>query len=471
LSLLGKSGSDEYEMEEQWPDSRIFYGAVFVCLVISASLLLGIIYGNISNSKKEVLALLAIVIAGAVPITTQSRLIFEDWFDTDKWLLIHSFFCRDRRGRTQIGRNLHRCLADTDSRRWDGADVSLTNLLNRQPAEYLFALAAPEELDIQLSILVSLGDHDMASLLRALPDCRVRTKIVLIESRVDYVRAAALEVMPRNLWPRARRKLLRSEYVEARLAAVHSIPELHILARVCRDDSAEPVRLLAWQRLSSSLSEKIALTLIKSSYIDIRVSVLKSGKLPRAQLLRTCKDDENVTARALAWNTLRRTLTKAEAVVLFRSFYLDAKLWAVESRKLERACLRKTCFQNPEADVRASAWKQLTENLSLADAIHLIDSLHTDTRLRTVQSYQLPRERLLRVALNDDERRVRLETLGQVRVGLSTAEATRLRRSLDAEFRVLAIESGLLRREHIQQLCRYDINNDVRLAALAKLRS
>ncbi len=472
MSWLGEQLPGESYSEDDGREVEIPRSAIYTCLAILAALIIALVlYRDALGEKREWLAILAIGIGGVLLIMVQCKLLLEGWIDANHRSWLHSFYIRDRRGQTGLGQRLHKILTNIGGWTYNPEAESLRKLLSRQPNDFLFYLATDALSTIRRTSMALLGTEDRMALLQSYRDCPVSIKMILIESDVAPVRKIAQESMPIDLWPRAVQKLLRSIYPEARIAAVRCISEREVLRRVCRDDREDSVRLAAWRQLKSLSSQGEAVELIESAHSDVRTLVLNSGWLPRKRTVKVCRDDDENPIRTIAWKILEKDLNEKEAVELFGSDFFDVNLWAVRSGKLGHMRMRKICFKDHIEGLRLNAWEQIRDRLTEADAAYLIGSPNADTRLRAVQSGKLTHERLFRVALKDRKRMVRLETFEQLKAGLTESEIRSLTNSVDEEFRVYAVESRLLPRKRIAQLCQRDSSKAVRDAAWKILKN
>ncbi len=257
------------------------------------------------------------------------------------------------------------------------------------------------------SVLIHAGATNWCELV-ARPECTILTKIDFIENGDTNTKRAAAESLPAVLWPRAIEALLNSKQPEGRIAAIRlsNIPRRAVM-KVCLKDRDASARRVAWEKIAPKLSPREARLLSKSSHPDIRLFALRSGKLSRKSLIRHCRHDDDPTLRLTAWEQIEDRLTSAQAVRLLQSPHEDTRRRVMHSSLLSRRLLAQSCSKDKDSSLREAAWEQIRHGLTRSEATRLSRSKHTLTRLWAIGSGILSRWRLFWLSRTDKNFRVK----------------------------------------------------------------
>jgi hypothetical protein len=210
-------------------------------------------------------------------------------------------------------------------------------------------------------------------------ECTVLARIDLIETFDASTRRAAIESLPRVLWPRAIKALLDSKQPDGRIAAVRlsNIPRRDVV-KVCGKDPDASVRKVAWEKIAPQLSSGEARGLSKSIHEDARSLAVGS-----------------------AWEQIEERLTQAETARLLKSRHEDTRRRALHSGLLPRKLLARSCSKDRDSSLRQSAWEMIRDGLTRSEATDLSRSRHAQTRLWAVESERLTRRRLFWMSISD----------------------------------------------------------------------
>ena len=410
--------------------------------------------------------------------------------------LVYAVGIRDRKGRRGLSR-----LAGVALNRAE----NVSNLMESQPDQFLLALTAADNTRLNIPKLLPRGIQE--SQLAAHPACTTLT-------RVDFLihglkRLDAVELMPRNLWPRALNALVRSKYSEARrvattcdgisrstlikfccedvesevweaalarlvresvqpgeaarlakskhaqvrIAAIEYLPRDAVLS-VCYKDSSEEVRTKAWHKLEPQLTQDESDELSESSFSDVRLNVVGKGKLSSVRLKWLRWHDPNRDVRQQAFERFPGEVSPLTAQRMLRSRYSDVRLRMVQSLNLSAAKLEKIYETDPDEAVRQAAWRRLFKGLPVNEAETILENNRLILRPAVVQSSDFSRERLVALCANDWQTAVREAAWEKLRVKLNRSDALQLSRSLYGEVRLWAMQSRLLTREEVAELLR-----------------
>jgi hypothetical protein len=330
-------------------DQEIPVAAFYIVLAVSAVLLaLGVIWrlywASSDNARKAATVTIALGLGGLCGylLLGHYRLLIEEWISGNSLLLGESASKGDLRGKRSMGRPF------------------------------------------------------------AISECTVLAKIDLVETFDARTRRAAIESLPRVLWPRAIKALLDSKQPDGRIAAVRlsNIPRRDVV-KVCGKDPDASVRKVAWEKIAPQLSSGEARGLSKSIHEDARSLAVGSGKLSRRLLLKRCRRDNHTRVRATAWEQIEERLTQAETARLLKSRHEDTRRRALHSGLLPRKLLARSCSKDRDSSLRQSAWEMIRDGLTRSEATDLSRSRHAQTRLWAVESERLTRRRLFWMSISD----------------------------------------------------------------------
>lgn len=342
------------------------------------------------------------------------KLWFADWLLHNALLLERAFLARDRRGRRLPGSTMHKMMDWMSSSRtkdvsWRWSLIGDPKLFDNQPDDLLIALIAVERKPRIIPLALKLLSATSASdLLRRYPDCSVLTKMDFANSRDSNTRRTAVELLPRRLWSRAIKTLLRSTHPEARIAAVRCEGlRRRTLLDVCIKDRDRIVRHAAHAQIELLMTEREALALSRSPHADVRELAVRSGLLARTLVLEIGCQERDLSVCKAAWSALETKLTAKEAQSLSFATTADVRLWAVDSNKLARERLLALCINDDVPQVRTAALAQVKPELTRAEAARLSHSRHSTTRSCALESGYLSDWRLFWVSHLDKDETIR----------------------------------------------------------------
>jgi len=408
----------------------------------------------------------------------------------DAWLLktadasARALGIRDRKGRRDMTRSMSKALARVEN---------IEAVLNSQPDQFLLALAASDNVGAYSGIAVSCLQPDAAAKSKGKdslvdhPACTALTRVGFVVNSQNGVGSAGY--LPPDLWPSAIDRLARSQYGHARVIATtyHALPRDTLMNLYCEDPETE-VRQAAWQVLRESLREEDAIRLVKSKYAEVRAAALESnllpqhegqtlshsgftdvrlwavrfGALPNRRLRQLRGRDPDPEVRYQSFERTREQVTRRSALAMVRSSYGDVRKRAIQSGFLSDADLEKLYVEDLDESVRQAAWDRFHRVMPLGKAEAILKSCQFNLRAGAIKSNELSRQRLLEICVGDWQDAVRTAAWERLQSQLSPDEAESLSRSLYGGVRSYAVQSGLLPRGRLVEMCSRDTDPSVR---------
>ena len=371
--------------------------------------------------------------------------------------LVHAVGIRDRKGRRRLSRWTEVALNEVPN---------VSTLLESQPDQFLLAVTADNKSRLYTPFLQQRGSQNR---LASHPACTTLTRIDFLTNGWDGL--DSVELLPRNLWPRALKALVRSEFGEARrVATTCEGISRNTLIRFCCEDPVHVVALAALEHLErESLRPKDATRLAKSKHAEIRSAAIKY--LLRDAVLDLCYRDQSEEVRTNAWHKLELELTVAEGNELSQSSFDDVRLKVVRKGRLSLDRLNWLRWRDPNRDVRQQAFKLTPGRVGRLTAWRMLRSPHSDVRLRMVQSNNLSIPRLAKIYDKDVDEAIRQAAWRQLFKELPVEEADVILENNRLFLRPSVVESSDLSRERLVALCANDWQSAVREAAWEKLRA
>ena len=372
--------------------------------------------------------------------------------------LVHAVGIRDRKGRRGLSR-----LADVALNR----ARSESTLMEFQPDQFLLALRAGDKTHrMDVPDLLQRGAQNS---LAAHPACTILTRIDFLINGLNKL--DSVELLPRDLWPKALNALVRSKFGEARrVATTCDGISRDTLFKFCCEDPEPAVWQAALERLErESLQERDAIRLARSKHAEVRIAAIKY--LPRNAVLDLCYRDQFEEVRTNAWHKLEPQLTVDEGNELSQSSFGDVRLKVVRKGKLSPDRLKWLRWRDPDGDVRQQAFEQTPGKVGRLTAWRMLRSPYSDVRLRVVQSNNLSISRLAKIYDKDADEVVRQAAWRQLFKGLPVEEAETILENNRLILRPSVVQSSDFSRDRLVALCANDWQTAVREAAWEKLRT
>jgi hypothetical protein len=285
------------------------------------------------------------------------------------------------------------------------------------------------------------------------------------------VALAALEALGlESLRKRELTKLAASKHAQIRIVTIERLPR-HAVLNLCCSDSSDEVRTTAWHKLEPQLTVDESDTLSRSSFGDVRLNVVRKNKVPESRLNWLRWRDPSPDVRQEAFERAPGEAGWLTRWRMLRSPYVDVRVRMVQSNNLSKARLAKIYSQDKDEAVRQAAWHQLFKGLPDQEAEAVLEKDRLTLRPLVVKSSHFPRERLVELCRNDWQTAVRENAWKKLRAQLNPSEALRLSGSQYGEVRLWVIQSGVLSREQVVELCRSDRYRPASIAAWEFLRN
>ncbi|HSS79062.1 MAG TPA: hypothetical protein VLV54_20240, partial [Thermoanaerobaculia bacterium] len=326
-------------------------------------------------------------------------------------------------------------------------------MLSTVPAECRLALIAADARN-----LIDDAERKLfeGGSLERYPHATWLTRVDLACAKHGAVSTAAARSLPADLWPGAARRLLRSEYVEARMAGTRCRAARHdTLLRLCTTDGNADVRQAAWRRIKETIAPTDKASLIHSEHADVRAWVAASGKLSPLELLSMCEQDDDSSVRDAALGSLG-AMSAGRALRLSHSQFPDVRRRAVSSGRLRHDRLRVLLRFDPVAEVRQDAWQVCFQHAKVEGIEALLAGGDRKSRPQAASRPELSLQRRLQLCADDWQAEARQAAWDSLPKPLAPADAARLASSPFGDSRVRAIGTGLLQRERLIERCAGD---------------
>lgn len=223
--------------------------------------------------------------------------------------------------------------------------------------------------------------------------------------------------------------------------------------------------------LPRNLWQSAIQTLAQSKFSDARVAATRCRDIARETLIALCGNDPEAEVRESAWRHLEGSLRAHDVAQLIRSKQADVRGAVLESatvlegRMLPRRTALTLCYGDSSDEVRDRAWRYVAPEVTQSQTKKLSASPFRDVRLHAVRSGKLPRRRLKRLLLHDPDREVRHHAFEKIKTEISQHEVRLMVGSQYSDVRLRAIQSGYPEDAKLEQLCLRDLDKDVRQAA------